>query len=304
MTRLSPLLAASLFIACAPAVESDGVIAYRSTMDIGVHGVALHADGQVGHAGMFGTNCPFETINGDVTGDVDLEGEDEEVQDVGESELGPETVVMVLEESVVLIEKSTGDYLTRYTELTDVDQARLSDDDLVALSTDACQVTWESGAQLALDATCTGAFDVDPATGQAFVGIDSGIAVVSADGSVVQASGAALLAWDPVSAWLFTADQGSDQVVAIDAQGQVSWTAHVPGVVQAITDGGAARTAAISVAHPDGTGGLVLLDADSGELRGVVDTPVPAKAVDVSLDGSVVAFVTDEAVHFYDGLFR
>jgi hypothetical protein len=304
MIRLSPCVVALALIACSPGVESDGVIAYRSTMDIAVEGVALHADGGIGHAGMYGTNCPFETTHGEVTGDVDLEGQDEEVQDVGESDLGPESVVLVLEEGAVLIDKSTGSYETRWTELTDVDQARLADDGVVALSAEACQVTWESGAQVALDGTCTGAFDVDTPTGLAFVGLDSGIAVVAPDGEIVQASGAALLAWDPISALLYTADPGSDQVVAVDVSGHVVWTTQVPGVVEALADGGEARTAAVSVAHADGTGALVLLDDSSGEIRGVVDTPAAARGVDVSQDGRVVAFVTDDAVHFYDGLFR
>ncbi len=303
MTRWTVLFAAAGLVACAPNAESDGVLAFRSTLDVQTHGLALHADGTVGHAGMSGTNCPFETTDGSVTGDVDLEGEDEEVQDVGQSELGPETVAMVLEESVVLVEKSTGQYETRYTELEDIDQARLSDDGVVALSAERCVVTWENLAEVEVDGTCTGAFDVDPPTGLAFVGLDSGVAVVSADGDVVSATGAALLAWDPVSALLYTADEGSELVEAVDVSGHVVWTAELPGEVVALTDGGEARAAGVSVATAEG-GALVLLDAASGELRGVVDTPSAARAVDVSLDGSVVAFVTDGAVHFYDGLFR
>src|SRR5687767_4215452 len=92
------LVPVAFLVACAPTGETP--IAWQSSLGLATRGVALHSRGDVGHAGMAGTNCPFETTQGNVTGDYDLPDEGEEVQDVGTSPLGDETVALVLGESI------------------------------------------------------------------------------------------------------------------------------------------------------------------------------------------------------------
>ena len=116
---------------CATTEDGDAPIRYRSTLTASTAGLVLHDDGETGHAGMFETNCPFETQGGDVTGDYDLPDHGEEVQDGGVSAMGPATVVLVLGPKVHLLEKSTGQYLVDKLLWQDVEQVRLFDEGLV-----------------------------------------------------------------------------------------------------------------------------------------------------------------------------
>ncbi len=61
---------------------------------------------------MSGTNCPFETRFGRVTGDYDLPVADEETQDGGPSVLGGESVLMVQRHLnvVTVVNKADGEY--------------------------------------------------------------------------------------------------------------------------------------------------------------------------------------------------
>ena len=105
--RTLPVLAVPvLLVACSS--EPTG-FDHQAQLERPVRGVVLHDDGTTGHAGMFGTNCPFETVQGTVTGDYALPGEGEEVQDGGDL-IGEDTVLLVLGDDGHLLDKSTGAY--------------------------------------------------------------------------------------------------------------------------------------------------------------------------------------------------
>ena len=78
------LVSTSLFVlalGCQP--QSELEFQHLSTMKAKTQGLVLMDDGQVGHAGMAGTTCRFDTLNGWLIDDFDLPTEDEVTQSAG-----------------------------------------------------------------------------------------------------------------------------------------------------------------------------------------------------------------------------
>ncbi len=183
---LSTLLLA--LVACAPG-ENEG-LALRSVLQRATSGLVLHANGENGHAGMSGTNCPFDTASGRVTGDYDLPGEGERVVDHGPSPLGDETVLLVLERDLWMLEKSSGEYVVSGLGARGAVDARLIDAGaaVVLRAGDACAIGWRGWeapiARRELPA-CPSAMAADPASGQLALVIDGALWMASAEAVIL-----------------------------------------------------------------------------------------------------------------------
>ncbi len=303
MVRTTGILVLAALTGCTTNT-ADTRLAYQSSLGMRTNGVALHDEGDIGHAGMAGTNCPFETKNGGVTGDYQLPGEGEQIQDHGDSDLGEETVLLVLGDNVFLLEKSTGSYRHETIEVTDVDQARLFDDGIVATrqSGDQCEVAWVSAGMVdgTASAACGAGLTVDPHTGLAFVGTRDGVTVVDGTSEVAAEAAGDLLAWDATTEATYVATAGDSVVSAIEADGTLRWQADVGSAVRAIADAGIFEAAAVVVEHSDGTGGVIYLDGWTGEQRGAIATPEPARSAHVAASGRMIAVESNDDVHFYN----
>lgn len=306
MRPIPAVIACLLAVACAPE-RTGATLSYRATLQAPTKGLGLHSDGNTGHAGMFDTNCPFETRMGSVTGDFDLPDAGEEITDVGTSELGPDSVLATLGDGVFVFDKDDGTYVSFDWTVPGLTDAAFGPDGVVALHDDGgCAVTWFDGAGAiatapapACDAT-TG-FDVDPATGTAFVA-GGDVAIATADEVVTAEAGGDLVAWDEATGLAYVASAGGTDVTAIEPDGRARWTATLDGLVVALDDAGGDGGVIVSVAAAEG-GLVVLLDAETGDETSRVETPEAAAAVDTSADGSTVALVTAREAYFY-GLAR
>lgn len=294
--RVVPVLALA---ACAGPL--DTAIVHESTLQQATKGLVLHEDGLRGHAGMFSTNCPFETTQGSVTGDYDLPGSDEDVQDGGTSSLGAETVVLTMSDVVHLLEKSTGDYVHERHPWTGVRDVRLTGDGLVGLVEDAdgCAIEWRvDGVAIATrDVACDDGFDA-ALDGTVVVG-GAPVVVASPDGEAPADAAGRLVAWDDALGLAYVADPGGDEVSAVGTDGALVWTTPVPGAVVALSAAGARGAAVVSLERSDGSGAVVWIDGATGDVLAQVETPSAAPSVTTSGDGSRIALVLPDQAHFY-----
>jgi hypothetical protein len=301
--RALSLLTILVLPACAP--ESDAPIQHKSAMQQATRGLVLHDGGLRGHAGMFETNCPFETQLGRVTGDYQLPDDGEEVQDGGESALGPETVVLVIPGTLFLLEKSTGDYVHERHDWKDLVASRLTDDGVVGLvdSRDGCRVEWRTDdvvtSSVDVDACDQDSFDASR-TGRVAIGDPDSGWLVTPDGAVEMGDAGDLVAFDDVTGLVYRSSVGAPDVRAFDPDaGTSAWTTELDGEVQALAAAGGQGAVVVSVELTDGTGAIVWLDGWSGEVLSQVETPSAAPAVTASDDGGTLALVLAEEAHFY-----
>jgi hypothetical protein len=296
------LVLVSVIAGCAQ--EEAPPIRYRSTLQASTRGIVLHDGGDRGHAGMFDTNCPFETERGSVTGDYDLPDAGETVVDGGESTLGPETVVLTIDDDVYLLEKSTGEYVLDLVSWPDVDTVRITADGLVGLvsTDDGCAVEWwADGAivgHVAVEDCDPGAFDVSR-DGIAVVG---GTSVVFVDplGQTPTSESGRLVAFDDGLGVAYVAAEGGDEVRAVRPDGTFVWSTILDGAIRGLAVAGAHGAAVVTVERSDGSGVIDWLDGKTGELLAEVDTPSAAPSVSTSPDGDMIGLVLAEEVYFFE----
>ncbi|MCO4743207.1 MAG: hypothetical protein KC912_00360 [Proteobacteria bacterium] len=278
---------------------SDGADSfdYQSSLSRNARGLVLHQDGSIGHAGMMGTNCPFETSEGSVTGDYQLPGEGEKVVDSGDL-IGENTVLLLLGDDAHLLDKSTGEYTHETLTVAGLEEARLYEGGIVALSreeTGACLVSW-SDSEESVAAPC-GDLDVNPETGLAVIAHERGVSLVSANDVFRVADFGDSGVYDHNAQAIYTSD--AQTVRALEEDGTLRWEVELEGRVVDITEAGATGAAAVFVALPDGAGQVVYLDGDTGARQASVRTPGLADELTVSADGSTVAITRAGAAHFY-----
>jgi hypothetical protein len=300
---LLPLLA--LAAGCTSAEPSD--FGFRTDFSKQTRGLILHEDGEAGHAGMYGTNCPFETFNGGVTGDYDLPEEGEDIQDGEETELGEITIAAVIPGTVHVLDKTDGLYTHVPVSVPGVTEARLVFDGVVALTEvgGECELRWfELDGHVRRNeplASCDGVgVEVDPGAGVALVAGVDGVVVFPDRGRVEVALQGDLVAWDDVLGVFYVARRGATGLSAVGADGSVQWTIPTAAPVGAIDDAGATGAVAAVLALPSGRGLLQLFDGQTGELLKAGETPSPAEDLSVSGDGTVLALVRPEQSFFFD----
>ncbi len=291
--------------------EFDGEFRHRSSLQRTTNGLVLHDDGGAGHAGMMSTNCPFETDFGLVTGDYQLPGDDEEVQDVGSHVLGPNSILAVQPGAIYVLNKVTGDYLTDSVEIDGAVAGRFFDEGIVALvaGEKGCFVDWidDDGNvdSSASDGCSPGSFDVDPQTGTAYLGGSDGtLEIVTPDGSFDAETGGDLVAWDPKAEVTYVATLDGDVVVGIEPDGSTRWSTSLDGSVKVLESAGRRGAAAVMLEKADGSGLLVYLDGWTGDEITKLETPSAANALTASGDGSTIGMVLEDETHFFGVYLR
>lgn len=287
---------------CAPGDAGD--FRYRSTFSTRTDGLILHEDGRAGHAGMYGTNCPFDTRTASVTGDYDLPGEGEVVQDGEPTELGEITIAAVIPGVVHVLDKTGGVYTHVPLEVPDVTDARLTVDGVVAL-TPECALSWvgfDGEVRQALSVPgCEGAgLEVDPLTATALVASPSGAALFDGAARTELPRAADLVAWDDVAEVFYVARRGDTWLAAVDRHGVEQWLVDLDGPVAAIDDAGGVGAVAAIVSLPSGRGLVELRDGATGVVTKAGETPSTAEDLSVAGDGSVIALVRPEQAFFFD----
>lgn len=302
MRHLSPALALLILAACSPTDDASD-FAYETTFNKRTNGVILHEDGDSGHAGMFGTNCPFDVESGAVTGDYDLPGSDEEIQDGEPTEVGEITFTAVQPDVVHVVDKTGGEYTVIPLETPGVSEARLAWDGIVYLDA-ACRVkqvdlAGTATVTYALDGCSDADIEVDPTDGSGIVAT-LGHTAHFANGELtpLEVQGD-MVAYDGWSDLYYLAERGAPTLTAITPEGQVVWSVQAPYPITSLDDAGMLESAAVVLERPDGRGEIAFFDAAAGDLtrRGV--TPSPADDLAVSDSGTTLALVRPEQSFFF-----
>lgn len=302
MRHLAPAIAMLTLAACAPNEDASD-FEYQTTFNKRTNGLILHEDGDSGHAGMFGTNCPFDTRSGNVTGDYDLPGTDEDIQDGEPTEVGDLTFTAVQPDVTHVVDKTDGHYTHIPLETPGVSEARLVWDGVVYLD-DACRVkqldlVGQETMSYALDGCAEADIEVDPTDGSGVVAT-LGHTAFFANGELtpLEVQGD-MVAYDPWSDLYYLAARGTTTLSAVTPEGSLAWSIEVPHPITSLDDAGMLEAAAVVLERPDGKGEIVFYDAQAGDLarRGV--TPSPADDLAVSDNGSTLALVRPEQSFFF-----
>ena len=302
-----------LFLAGTAACSySSGNLAYQSTLFEPTRGVALRGasadpyrtDGMA-QVGMNGTTCVVDVAWAGIGNDYDYPGVDEVVQANGN--LDGQNVVVVTSDVGVHVQHGTDwDVTSDDYPVTGVQQASLAGGDVATLVDNGikCQVDWvgADSRQVLESGTCGVPYslDADPATGDAFVGSSHGVLRVSPGHSeVLTDKPSQLIAWDATSGVLYTATRGDSLLTAMAGDGSHLWSVDLGASILDLDDMGTLGSAAVTLQHDDGTGGLMLVSGLDGTISESLDTPSAVPAISGSPDGRSLALVDADQVHFY-----
>ncbi|MCO4746511.1 MAG: hypothetical protein KC912_17065 [Proteobacteria bacterium] len=281
---------------------------HTSTLNQDTRGVALN-DSDDARVGMSGTTCDVDTDYGSIGTDYDYPGSEDTIQDST-----PEKVVVTSGNGLHIQDRGPGmgdgreDYDLPTAEYS---EGVLIEDGAVVLghTPSGCHVSWrgpelDNTVHLKPDVCASGpALEADPVLGTAWVGTADGIytAPPEADAGVstITETPADLLAFDDSTGFMYAALKGSNEVRALDLDGNEVWVTDVMAQVTDLEDFGSRSSALVSVTHDDGSGSVLVLDGLTGQITSEMGTPDGNQRIASSAGGGQMALVRDNEVHFY-----
>jgi hypothetical protein len=289
--------------------SEQSTLNHRSELAVQARGLALYEDGESGHAGMWGTTCEFESYGGNTTGDFDYPGEQDRVVDASSTTIGTMSAI---------VRTPGGFYITRPYDFPDrvriplsgILDARHVMGGVAALrnaGVSNCMVSWydldEGLNSTSLPSELCDAqrtvIEVDKVSGLVAIGGDQGAIVI--DDEVVHVDGLGdLIAVDAHAEMIYTAESGSDLLSGYKFDGSLVWSVQIEGMIVSLDDMGPELSAAVMVQAFDGSGDLIIVDGFSGVIETTVETPTAARQIEVSDNGSVMAMVLMDSIHFFD----
>lgn len=280
---------------------------YQRTEGVVLKGYDAMYGGNRAHVGMNNTTCEIDQTSALPGNDYDYAAsQTDHVTDAGL--VGDSMVVLVTTGDVLHVQHSDG-WITTADAVTvpGVHDALVSSDGPVVLHDDGggCAVKWVgiggSDSSRSLGGSCGDyAFAVDPATGHAYVGSDSGVTHVTPNGSQVMTEQATqIVAWDSAADVLYAAEYGSMVLRGLEADGTERFVTDVGASILAIDDLGTRGAALLSVSNIDNTGGVIVVDGMTGAIETTQVTPSAVESIVGSPDGGSMALVDDDQVHFY-----
>ena len=308
----STVLVAAAFASGCATVDSD--LEYRGSLsNMQTHGVVLFEDGETGHAAMMDTTCVIDP-DGGVAEDVDVSDGEESVLDGTASSDDSHVLTRVKGElHTITTQLDTSGWSMDVPQTAQVDVGDLdvidarftADKGMVVLG--SCELKWLDSNNLVTqaiqfhDVGCTGmdpTFDVDRASGTAFVTIDGAIQAITPDGATLLAQGD-LFEFSPDQGGLIVGSAGASVVSFVGVDGTTLWTTDLGLNVVDVADLGARGHMAVMVEAGESAGRMIELDATTGEITRQFDLPSPADMV-ISANGRTIAMVLPNAVHYYN----
>jgi hypothetical protein len=262
-------------------------------------GLVLMDDGQIGHAGMVGTTCRFDTLNGWLIDDFDLPTRDERVVDTLRGAVlgtNPEGLYDVQELDFIPAHEVTEARYLRGGEVVWLQGGEAS-----------CSVAYSHGEAVPVSSElCEAGPDavgVVRDEGSMVVGTDDETVVVDETGARALADGADFVVYDPETALIYLALEGRPTVRAIDRDGQPVWSVDLPGRITAMTRLGR-RGKIVAMIASDDNARMVVIDGPSGEQELEVEAPSAEVELESSEDGTTLAVVLPKEIFFYDVVGR
>lgn len=282
------LLVCALF-ACS--TDPDVRFTPLATLPAATDGVVLWPDGETAEAAMADQVCTVDLREGDVLGDIDPSHGPEQLLD-GDGERS------LVRAEGALYTLPSGDHVA-----DEVLDARLIHTGLRALISHEgqCAVTDGTTAVMIPETRCDGAvdFDVDPASGTAWIADGHSLSVLSEDGQFTRRDRvhAERVRWDAASGSVLITEAGAT-LSRLEVDGQRTWSVTLNGPILDLELSTAAGVAAVMIDEPAGAR-LQIIDVESGEVVG--EHPLPGVAdVTLSEAGDRMALATDDEVLFYE----
>lgn len=279
---------------------------YQRTEGVALKGYDAMYGGNRAQVGMNTMTCEVDQATAMLGNDYDYAAtDDDRVTDAGL--MGDAMVVLV----------TTGDTLhTQYNDgwttaadsvvIPGIHDALVSTGGPVVLHDDGegCAVKWagaSSDSSRSLGGSCSDyGFAVDPATGHAYVGSDTGVTHVTPNGSEVMTEQATqIVAWDASADVLYAAEYGSMVLRGLEGDGTERFATDVGASILSVDDLGTRGAAILSVSYVDGTGGVIVVDGLTGTIETSQGTPSAVESIVGSPDGGSMALIDADQVHFY-----
>ena len=280
---------------------------YQRTDGVALKGYDAMYGGNRAQVGMNSMTCEVDQATSMLGNDYDYAATDtDRVTDAGL--MDDSMVVLVTTGDVLHIQYNDG-WVTGADSVTvpGVHDALVSTDGPVVLSDDGsgCAVKWVgtggSDTSRALGGSCSDyGFAVDPSTGHAYIGSDSGVTHVTPNGSeVVTEQATQIVAWDATADVLYAAEYGSMVIRGLEADGTERFATDVGASILSIDDLGTRGAALLSVSNIDNTGGVIVVDGMTGAIETTQGTPSAVEHIVGSPDGGSMALIDEDQVHFY-----
>ena len=288
---------------------------YESTLGYATRGLVLHnEDANVdsgAQVGMNSTTCAFDTEYGSIGTDYDYPSDSESVDDSVTTDSGDVQVIVTSDKTVHIQETDGWNASSSDYDIEGVLVARSFDDGALVLSEgngNACTLTTvgtSADATVEMDPAqqCAGihTLETDPTLGRGWVGSDQGLwAFEGTEVVSISETPSNIVAYDPYTDALYTAEVGGSVVTALDADGSERWTTDVGSPIFSLDDLGAEESVAVSVNYADGTGGLIFLDGWTGVNRATVAVATQNNRVVTSRDGHKLSVASANSVDFYE----
>ncbi len=280
---------------CSP---EAGMFRHQSQLETQSRGVALFDSSDEAQVGMIGNTCAVDTTTGLIGADADIAvGEEDHVQDA----FGHE-VVVVGSEGAYVVDRDLPAWTGGGVAISGVEQSRLWNEGVVSLRAQngECFVAWGDTSVSLGQADCGRAdMAVDRDSGAVMVALTDRLAMVTAAGVITVEAPASFVAWDSVVGLGYAASAGSSTVSAVGASGETRWSVTLSGPVRALDSMGPQGAVAVMVETEDGQGELQVLDGVSGSIVATLATPTAANDIVVGNEGSTMAFVLPQEIHFF-----
>jgi hypothetical protein len=291
------LLTVGLALLAVTGCTADAVdIAHSSQVETRARGLALLDTSDAAQVGMSGNTCEVQLSTGAIGADTDVApGEEDNVQDA----VGSSTIIVGTAGAYVH-DQGSWEVNGPSVRQTGVTQARFTDSlDVVALNTNAGEVSWNGADPVAVPSGSTG-LAVDRFTGTAFVVDGLGLTVAERGGEATTTPGDFdLVAYDPAAEVVYVAELGGSEIRALEVDGAQRWAADLGGSITSIDDMGAMGAVVVMLEIDGGFGELIMLDGVTGEQLSSTDTPSAADEVRAGNNGESLAVVLPNEVHFF-----
>lgn len=282
------------------ACASENELRYTATLDADTRGVVLTEEGDASVAAMSGTTCTIDPRWGCPVDDADLPTAEESVVDHHRG--------VTLGVSPRGLHQIDRDGWKRGSDLgiPAVATARLTEAGVAAVWNDGTRCAAVSGgeAYAAPDAACANLdVTVDRDAGVLYVATDEGVYALGRSEArqlLIEGSKPDLVSWDPKLGQLYAAVTGSDIVIAVDPQGKKVWATQLAGAIQSVETRGRLGELLVLLKGDDGLGTLDRLDGETGDELGSSTVPDGEGEVVTSDDGTTVAIVREDEVHFFE----